>query len=201
MSKPKPVNWTLANDQDIDDIIETLLDRYHRTDKSDSIGTVHCVPMWRHNIKIDQDNYILLADISKSTDKVRELYPHDMIIGINKDAWSILEENQKFALIDAQLERIAVCLDKDDETKEDDKARTVYRLRRPEVMDEHTIQRRHGTTIQEIQEYVLDKFSGVEAEEGSYVDNALNDKDDNEEQPADSTTTDDEPANSIVDQE
>lgn len=178
MAKLKPVNWefiekddVLIREQDLYSVVHDLIMQYHITD---NIENVNYILMWRYNIKMDQDDYVLLADISKSPDKYRELRCHDFIIGINKDAWSVLDAQQKLVVLDAQLERIAVCVDKDDNPKEDTSHRTVYRLRRPEVLDEATIKRRHGITLQDVQEYVHDKFKTAGAEKGSYIDKALN---------------------------
>lgn len=174
MAKPKPVNWELIEEPELYDFVEELVTKYHGGDEATSIEGVNYVIMWRHNVKQDADNYILLADVSKSSDKMRELRPHDVVIGINKDAWSILDDQQKKVVIDSQLERIAVCVDKNGDAKEDDRSRNLYRLRRLEVMDDHTMQRRHSMTIHEVQEYVFDKFNTGDAEEGSYVAEQLN---------------------------
>lgn len=183
MPKPKPVNWQLIEEQELYDVVAELIEKYHGG--KESIEQVSYVLMWRHNVKMDQDGYVLLADISKSPDKVRELRPHDVIIGINKDAWSILEPDHKAAVLDAQLERIAICLDKEDNPKEDDRSRPVFRLRRQEVLDENTLLRRHGVTLQEVQEFVYDKFKNAGAEEGSYVAKVMNDEDPDDPKPSD----------------
>lgn len=169
MPKPKPVNWQLIEEQELYDHTNELIEKYHG-----NIQGVYCILMWRHNLKMDPDGYIPIADISKSPDKVRELRPHDFIIGLNKDAWSVLEPHHQTAIIDAQLERIALCFDKEGNPKEDDLSRPVYRLKRSEIIDDHTLQKRHGTTLQEIQEYVHDKFTNINAEKGSYIDKTIN---------------------------
>lgn len=175
--KPKPVNWQLIpyseDDDGLYDQVNDLISKFH--DGDDGIVGVGIILMWRHNIKMDQDDYVLLTDITRSPDKMRELHPHDVVIGINKDAWSILEEDHQAVVLDAQLERIAVCRDKDNNPKEDDRSRTIYRLRRPEVVDEATLKRRHGMTMQDAQEFVHDKFCTGDAEEGSYVADQLAD--------------------------
>lgn len=175
MAKPKPVNWEIIEEPELYNFVEELISKYHGGDEA-SIEGVNYVIMWRHNVKQDQDNYILLADVSKSSDKMRELRPHDVVIGINKDAWSILDEDQKRVVIDSQLERIAVCVDKNDDPKEDDRSRHLYRLRRLEVIDDHTMRRRHNMTIHDVQEFVFCKFNIGDAEEGSYVADRLSDE-------------------------
>lgn len=187
MPKPKPVNWQIIEEQELYNFVAELLEKYHRG--KESIEEVNYVLMWRHNVKMDQDGYVLLASITKSSDQNRELRPHDVIIGINKDAWSILEDHHKAAVIDAQLERIAVCTDKDDNPKEDDRSRTIFRLRRQEVLDEHTLQRRHGITMQEVQEFVYNKFKNAGAEEGSYIAKAMNN---DEDEPSTNQSNDEE---------
>ena len=173
MPKPKLVNWQIIEETELYDQVGDLIQQYHGSDRG--IEGVNFILMWRLNVKMDQDDYVLLTDITRSPDKMRELRPHDVVIGINKDAWSFLDEAQQAVVLDAQLERIAVCLDKEDNPKEDDRSRTVYRLRRPEVLDEATLQRRHGMTMQNVQEFIRDKFSTGDAEEGSYIAEQLAD--------------------------
>lgn len=189
--KPKPVNWQLIDDPDLYDFTQDLIDKYHGGDKD--INGVNFVIMWRHNVKQDQDGYILLADVSKSSDKMRELRPHDVVIGINKDAWSLLDDAQKAVVIDCQLERIAVCVDKSGEPKEDDRSRNIYRLRRLEVLDDHTMKRRHGITIHDVQEFVFDKFNVGDAEEGSYVAEQLAEENPRTDALADAIAESDDP--------
>lgn len=177
MPKPKPVNWGLIdnnNNSELYDFVNEILRKYHGGEKG--IEGVNFLLMWRYNIKTDQDGYILLSSITKSSDQARELYPHDVIIGLNKDAWSILDDQQKAVVIDSQLERIAICYDKNGDIREDDQSRTIYRLRRTELLDELTLQRRHGLTLHEVQEYVHDKFEKAGAEEGSYIADVLSGK-------------------------
>lgn len=193
MAKPKPVNWGIIDDPELYNFVNGIIEKFHGGEKG--IEGVNFVLMWRYNVKTDQDGYILLSSVSKSSDQVRELRPHDVIIGINKDAWSILDDAQKRVVIDSQLERIAVCVDKQGEPREDDQSRTIYRLRRTEVLDEPTLKRRHGLTLQEVQEFVYNKFEEAGAEEGSYVANVLSGKDPEDEPitlPMQSTNDDEE---------
>jgi len=181
MPKPKPVNWELlstaptvnrGDDNSIYDIVSRLIQQYYSGDKS-GLSNLGVVIMWRHNVRPDQDGFIPIADISRSSDKMRELMPHDVIIGINKSAWRVLSESQKQLIIDAQLSRVVVCLDKDGNPKEDDRSRIIYRLKRMEVIDDRELSRRHNTSLEKVQEYVSSKISG-DFSKGSYVDQALN---------------------------
>lgn len=173
MSKPKPVNWELIEDTGLYTFVTNLVSQYHRGQTEADLTNLLFVLMWRHNIKPDQDGYILLADVTKSSDKARELRPHDVIIGINKCAWEILDDTDKCIVIDSQLERIAVCVDKEGNPKEDEQARQIYRLRRQEVLDDQTMMRRHGRTIAEVRQLVFDKLFDNGIEENSYVDTQM----------------------------
>lgn len=176
MTKPKPVNWELIDndtteDQELYRFVDQIKNEYHSG--NNGLQQLNIVLMWRHNVRPDQDGYIMLADISKSSDKMRELRPHDVILGINKSAWRLMSETQKKVVIDTQLERVVVTLDKSNNPKEDDRSRLVYRLKRMEVIDEHTMTRRHNMTICKVQEFVYDKLKGDFAKD-SYVDKVLN---------------------------
>lgn len=180
MPKPKPVNWQIIeNDEELYDFVQELIDKYHGGDKDIGGVGINFVLMWKHNVKQDQDDYIVLADVTKSSDQARELRPHDVVIGINKVAWELLDATQRRVVIDSQLERIAVCLDKNDDPREDDRSRNIFRLRRLEVLDDHTMQRRHQMTIHEVQDFIHDKFNTGDAEEGSYVAEQLAEDEDN----------------------
>jgi len=175
MAKPKPVNWQLIEDQELYTFVGELIEKFHGSDKDIGGVGLNFVLMWRHNVKMDQDGYVVLADVTKSSDQNRELRPHDVIIGVNKDAWSVMDARQRTVVIDSQLERIAVCLDKDGNPKEDDRGRTLFRLRRVETIDDHTFARRHAHTMREVQEFIHDQFAKAGAEEGSYVAEQLED--------------------------
>lgn len=173
MTKPKLVNWELIEDSEIYDLVNDLIQKYHSGGET-NISNLCYVLMWKHNIKPDQDGFVRLATISKSNDQIRELRPHDVIIGINKYIWEILNDNQKMAVLDSQLERVAVSIDKKTKIiKEDDRGRTIYRLRRPEVLDEQTLTRRHNTTLQAVQEFAYEKLQVAGAEKGSYIAEVL----------------------------
>lgn len=176
MSKPKPVNWqlienTTRQDAGIYELVNNLKTQFHGGDRE--LSDLNFVLMWKHNIRPDQDGYIVIADVSKSSDKMRELRPHDVIIGINKIAWDLLDENQKKVVIDTQLERVVLCLDKEGNPKEDDKYRRIYRLKRPEVVDSENIVRRHGLTMSQVQDYVFNQLSG-DFDTNSYADKVIN---------------------------
>lgn len=176
MSKPKPVNWhlidtTTRQDSEMYELVNSIKTQYHNGDRQ--LSDLNFVLMWRHNIKPDQDGYIVLADVSKSSDKMRELRPHDVIIGINKMTWDLLDDNQKKVVIDSQLERIVLCLDKEGNPKEDDKYRRIYRLKRSEVLDDQNMVRRHGSSMSQVQDYVFDKLNGS-VEQNSYADKIIN---------------------------
>lgn len=178
MSKPKPVNWELIEDNSLGGaelyaFVYDLIKKYHQGNAEADLMNLSVVLMWRHNVKPDKDGYILLSDVTKSSDKARELRPHDVIIGLNKHAWELLDDAQKSVVVDSQLERIAVCLDKDDNPKEDDQSRPIYRLRRNEVLDDQTMLRRHGKTVAEVRQFVFDKLNEGQAEKNSYVDNQI----------------------------
>lgn len=171
MSKPKSVNWELIDkNTDIYEMISNLISQYH----SGNLGLedLNVLVMWRNNIKPDQDGFLLLADITKSSDKVRELHPHDVIIGINKMSWDLLNDQQKRCILDSQLERVVACVDKDNNHKEDDRSRPLYRLKRLEVLDDQTMIRRHNMSVHQVQDFINSRLQGT-YEKNSYVDNVL----------------------------
>lgn len=163
MPKPKPVNWQ-SDDNVPTQLVLDLIKQYHL----ELEGLVPVV-LWRINVKIDPDGYVWLADVTKTPDKYRELHEHDVVIGLNKDAWSVLDDQQKAVVIDSQLERIAVSVDKQGNKKEDDRSRTVFRLRKERLVDDNVLHRRHGLHELDVQAYVSQKFTIGDAEEGSYI--------------------------------
>lgn len=183
MSKPKPVNWELIDNQSSEandpyKLLDNIKNKYHSG--PNKLNDLNIVLMWRHNVRPDQDGYILIADISKSSDKMRELRPHDVIIGINKAAWRLLSDDQKQVVLDTQLERVVICMDQADNPKEDDRSRLIYRLRRVEVLDDQTMKRRYNMTMSDVHEYVFNRLKGDFAK-NSYVDKIINGANDDTE--------------------
>ncbi len=174
MPKQKPVNWQLIEDPKIYNQLQDLINKYHQG--KNTINGVNIILMWKYNIKPDQDEYLQLADITKSPDKIRELRPHDIIIGLNKTAWELTTPAQQDTILDTQLERIAISTDKQDNPKEDDQGRTIYRLRKPQTTPNETIQKRHGTTTEEIMHQINQKLTPLsqQAQPGSYIHTQLN---------------------------
>lgn len=174
MPKPKPVNWKFAYSEDHPELyqmVSDLVSKYH-PDLKNAIFLV----MWRSNWKLDPDKYIPIAVISKTNDLYRELREHDFIIGLNREMWDFLDQAQKEAVLDNQLERAVISMDKDGNPKEDDCGRTVYRLRKEHIEGFGCIQRRHKLNIPDIQEYIASKLDNTQspnAVPGSYVANAL----------------------------
>ena len=171
MPKPKLVNWQLIDQSDNEyTVVYDLIEKHHADLKEKGVIVLL---MWRHNLKLDQDGYILLADITKTPDKYRELREHDFIIGINKDAWSTFDQQQKDVVIDTQLERIAFSLDKEDNIKEDDRSRNIYRLRNAANIDHETIKRRHNLVISDVVDVIVSKMTIGNAQKNSYVASQL----------------------------
>ena len=149
--KPKQVNWQYIDQNEGSEpyvILNDLMATYH----GDIQGAIILL-MWRHNWKFDPENYIQLSDISKTADKYRELREHHFVIGLNKEIWEVLDDNQKKAIIDSQLDRIAVAMDKEGNPKEDDRSRIIYRLKRIEASADN-ISRRYNTTLREIIDHI-----------------------------------------------
>lgn len=156
MSKPKAVNWQLieaSSNPELYDIVNDLTEKYHPDLISSTV-----ILMWRMNWKIDQDNYVPLATIIKSNDMYRELVPHDLILGLNFELWDFLDNNQKKAIIDDQLERVAVSRDKQDNIRIDENGRKIYRLKREQLDRDGNVLRRHNISLNDIYNYVATKF-------------------------------------------
>ena len=165
--KPKAVNWDLitreTDSYDVYKMLDDLMAKFHQ-----DIQGVIIVIMWRHNLKIDVDGHVQLADISRTADKYRELHEHDFILGLNKDTWSMLDDSEKRTVMDSQLNRIAISTDQDGEPKEDDRSRTVYRTKKEQVTladNESTLTRRHGHSMAEIQNKVASKMKWAEGDD------------------------------------
>lgn len=170
MAKPKSVNWQMVDgSENIYETVRDLITRYH----ADTLEQLNFIIMWRYNNKMDKDGYIFINDITKSSDKVRELYEHDVIIGINKDIWEMLEQHERGAVIDTLLERITINCNKNGDPKEDDRSRILYRLRKSEIVCHDTIYRRFNTNITHIQDRIRNKLEENLPEKGSYSEKVL----------------------------
>ena len=77
LPKPKLVNWGLIEyDDELYEFVNNIIKKYHGGENG--IENVSVVLMWKYNVKPDQDGYIVLANITKSSDQVRELRPHEI---------------------------------------------------------------------------------------------------------------------------
>lgn len=159
MSKPKPVNWSLISQEDDEYTMLSEILRLYHGDLTE-LG-VSIVLMWRTGWKIDADKYLVLADISKTADKYRELREHDFIIGLNRDSWGMIDEQQRIAVMDTQVSRIAISTNRDGDPKEDDRSRYIFRLKREQSLNQELLMARHGMTQDDVVDFVVSRIDEV----------------------------------------
>lgn len=166
--RPKPVNYKLIAREDkpeIYDLVDDLIKQYHG-DLEHAVVLLY----WRSGWKPDADKIVRLAQVRLATDREKELREHDFTICLHDEFWDMLSDEQKRAIMDSQLTRVARAEDKNGDPREDSAGRPVWRLRRFEHEDFHATARRHNMTVADVQANIAERLGKCDdAEDGSYV--------------------------------
>jgi hypothetical protein len=151
--KPKPVNYTRINpDEDaerIHPLIAELVKDHHSHLSAARIGAA-----WRRKLKRDKDGLLVLGKCKKASDCDREFHDLDFVIILNQEAWSMLNDAQRRALVDHELMHANVARDKYGSPKEDVNGRAVYRVRKHDVEEFRDIITRHGCYKADLEAFV-----------------------------------------------
>jgi hypothetical protein len=105
---------------------------------------------WRLGWRANTDGQLQLAACRKRGDLDRELDGFDFIILLNREAFAVLNEESKRALIDHQLCHAQITMDADGNPKMNDRDRLVCRVRKHDVEEFRVIVERHGAWTQDL---------------------------------------------------
>ena len=121
------------------DLMERALADWHG-----DLTACRIVLLWVHGNKPDADNRLVLGKCHPVTEADRELHGYDRKISLNREAWEVLTEAQRLALVDHELCHIAPQLDEDGEQKEDGHGKKLWRTVKHYIEEFVEIVERHG---------------------------------------------------------
>lgn len=105
---------------------------------------------WRMGWRSNPDGILTLGQCRKRGDLDRELDGFDFVILLNKEAWPVLNEKSKRALLDHELCHANIVIDANGEPKKNDRDRLVCRIRKHDVEEFRQIVERHGAWTQDL---------------------------------------------------
>lgn len=122
-------------------LMRDLIDKHHTHLRDARIAMA-----WRYGWKPDPDNRVKLGQCKKGSDLDRELHPYDFVILVNAEWWSMkgVKQEHRRALIDHELCHAQVDVDRNGQPKEDERGRTIYRIRKHDIEEFSEIVARHG---------------------------------------------------------
>src|SRR5438105_593835 len=154
-SKPKKVSYRLiTNGTDEGRAMYRLLRELVTAHHPDLLGAQIALA-WCTSWKPDVDGIVTLGKCKKASDLDRELAVYDFIILLRESFWTdpLVTDAQRRALLDHELCHAAVKLDDHGEPVEDERGRTVYRVRKHSIEEFTEIVERHGTYKRDLETF------------------------------------------------
>lgn len=113
---------------------------------------------WHTAWKPDCDGHVTLGKCRKVSDlerEVNELQPYDFVIILRKDFWDdpCVTDLQRRALLDHELCHASITLDDQGEPLQDERGRTVYRIRRHDLEEFAAIAERYGCWKKDLEQF------------------------------------------------
>ncbi|HUX01769.1 MAG TPA: putative metallopeptidase [Phycisphaerae bacterium] len=156
MGKPKPVTVELIEENDSSGeraLPYRILDEFVRTHHP-HLAEAKIALAWNDAWAEDADGKVQLGQAKKASDLDRELHGHDLVILLNRSWWNQFQPEQQRALMDHELCHCEVAKDDDGETKQDEKGRIVYRIRKHDVEEFREVVARHGVWKSDLEQFV-----------------------------------------------
>jgi len=142
LPKPKPVNYDVIPDSDdAYKLLTEVRNKWH-----DDLDGAKIALAYRKRLKRDKDGLLVLGRCVKVTDLQKEFSPFDFVIVLNSETWrdTGFDKKKKMALLDHELCHATLSLDKDHDRRNDEKGRTIYRLRRHDIEEFRSVVEHHG---------------------------------------------------------
>jgi hypothetical protein len=126
------------------------------SDVHDDLQKAKIAVVWMLDVKPDRDGRLKLGNAKKATDLDREITggTFDLVVQLNAAAWKSFTVPQKVAVMDHFLCRFTVATDKNDNPILDERERSCYRMRQPDIVEFTGVVARHGTYLHDIAKFV-----------------------------------------------
>lgn len=154
-AKQKKLTYRLIEPEDpvgtlIHDMIATIVVEHHPDLAEATIAVA-----WHLSRKPDKDGRMQLGSTKLVGNLERELMEHDFIVVLVKEFWDDpnVTDDQRRALLDHQLSRVARVIDEGGEPIEDERERKRYRLVKPDLQEFSAVVKRHGMYRKEIEKF------------------------------------------------
>lgn len=146
MSKPKKVSYEFIDRISLVgipmyELLDDLVIKHH-----EELVDARIALAWCTSWSADVDGRVTLGKCKKASDLDRELAQFDFVIMLSRDFWenSRVTNQQRTAPLDHELMHATVALDPKGEPKQDERGRTVYRIRKHDIEEFGAIVARYG---------------------------------------------------------
>jgi hypothetical protein len=154
-AKPKQVAYEFIDPTSVAGhpmyVLLTELVSAHHTD----IAGARIALAWALNWNPDADGRVKLGMCKRASDLDRELAAFDFVILLRRSFWldQRVTDAQRAALLDHELTHATVKLDKHGEPARDSRDRLIYRTRRHDLEEFHSIVERYGMWTSDIERF------------------------------------------------
>jgi len=110
---------------------------------------------WRKGTKADVDGHVVLGRCVKASELQRELAVWDFVILLNHEVWNDKDftVDKQSALLDHELCHCEQVLDAEGDQKKDSNDRLLWRTRRHDIEEFHSIVQRHGVWKKDLERF------------------------------------------------
>lgn len=155
MGKPKRVTCELISPKSeagkvMYPLLAGLVTAHH-----DDLADARIALAWNMSWKSDTDGHLKLGKCKKASDLDREFAPFDFVILLLRSFYedARVSDDQRRALIDHEISHATVRLDKDGDPVQDERGRTVWRIRKHDVEEFAAIAERYGCWKRDLEEF------------------------------------------------
>jgi len=146
------INAISPKGQEVLNLMLALINENH-----EELVNANIIPAWMMGNKEDKDGHLILGKMKKASELEREAHGADGFLLLNHEAWEVFDINQRRALVDHELEHLALSFDAETaEPKRDGHDKLVYRLRKHDVEEFQCIIRRHGCWKDDLRKFAED---------------------------------------------
>lgn len=155
--KPKPVTYERVDRQADSKGVYKVLDKclkQYRSELRDEDCRIAVA--WRYGLKKNKDGQLVLGKCKKASDLDKQFSQFDFVVILNHEAWtSMLDDEQKEALMHHELMHIGISEDQNGNTKKDSRNRTMFRVRKHDIEEFADIVAQHGCYKADLEQFVI----------------------------------------------
>jgi hypothetical protein len=139
---------------------------------------------WRYGWKKNRDGQLVLGKCRKVSDLDKQFQGHDFVIVLNSEAWYVLTEEQREALMFHELCHAAIAVDQNGNPKKDARDRQVYRIKKHDIEEFGDVIAKFGCYKQDLENFVATAMRSKKPPAPTLLDGIEDDKTDGKEEAA-----------------